>query len=174
MNYRKPVLQSTSTMKILLIVFTLIASSVIALYGQVENRNSHYLNVEPIFTWSNSNELSMNVGYFKHKYLDEYPVAARGPFIGAGATLGGAENALITKLGYAYYNAFFGARMQAMYYTNFTDSQFAIRPELGLSFVSWLNLLYGYTFYPESDKGLISSRHTISLSVNLSSVLICR
>ncbi|MEZ4800303.1 MAG: hypothetical protein R2809_11130 [Flavobacteriales bacterium] len=128
--------------------------------------------MEPMFTWTKSSELSVNLGYVKHKFLDEHPTASYGPFIGLGSTIGANNNALVSKLGYAHYEGFIAGRVQVLNYTDFKQSQFVLRPELGLSMLSWINLTYGYSINLKSDKNLIPTGHSISISVNLSSYLL--
>jgi hypothetical protein len=142
------------------------------MFGQSHIDRPKYLNFEPNFTWSKSNEIAMHFGRVEHLLLDEYPVASWGPFVGVGATYGGDNNAFVSKLGYAHSKGFFGGRAQILNYTDFRSAQFAVRPEIGLSFASWLNLFYGYTINLESGKNLIQSGHTLSISLSLSTYII--
>jgi hypothetical protein len=158
--------------KMVLIVMALSLSTSISLFGQTLVNKPRYVALEPIFSWANDNEISANVGVVEHLYLDEYPVASWGPFVGAGARLSQDSRSLISKMGYSWYYTFYGARFQFLNYTNFSISQFALRPEVGFSYASWVNLLYGYTLNLEAEDQFLIQGHTLSISINLSSYLV--
>jgi hypothetical protein len=128
-----------------------------------------YLSVEPIWSWGVDNEISANIGRVDHHFLDEYPISSKGPFIGAGVRFVENDSRFFSRVGYAYYYGFFGARAQVCHYTNFSEQQFVFRPELGVSLLSWINLLYGYNFSLASQNQLMIQGHSLSLSIHMSS-----
>ena len=143
------------------------------LIAQSNFKRENYLTVEPMFSFAKSNELSVNFGYSKHKFLDEYPAATWGPTIGVGALFQENRNLLVGKMGYAWYDfGYFGTRLNAVYYTDFNKSQFAFRPEVGFSAMGWFNVLYGYNINLKNDDTFQVVGQMISISFNLSQYLL--
>lgn len=136
-------------------------------------KRENYITVEPIFSFAKRNELSINFGLSKHKFLDEYPAATWGPTMGVGTSFEKNKNLLIGKLGYAYYDfAYFGARLNAQYYTDFKTSQITFRPEIGFSAMGWFSVLYGYNINLNTDDTFQVAGNMLSISFNLSQYML--
>lgn len=67
-----------------------------------------------------------------------------GPLIETGLTLRDQQHYMQNKIGYEYFYLIFGGRFNLIHYSDFTSSQFAVRPEIGLSLFSVLTFTYGY------------------------------
>ena len=67
-----------------------------------------------------------------------------GPLIETGLTLRDQQHYMQNKIGYEYFYLIFGGRLNLIHYSDFTSSQFSVRPEIGLSLFSVLTFTYGY------------------------------
>ena len=136
-------------------------------------KRENYLTIEPIFSFAKQNELSVNFGLSKHKFLDEYPAATWGPTLGIGTSLQNNNSLFIGKIGYTYYDfGYFGTRLNAQYYTDFKNSQITFRPEIGFSAMGWFSVLYGYNIKLKTDDTFQVAGHMISISFNLSQYML--
>jgi hypothetical protein len=68
-----------------------------------------------------------------------------------------------TKIGYKLSILFFDLTGQAIYYTDFKESNFAFRPELGLTFFGLFDINYGYNFMPLKDNLKQFKGHIIAI-----------
>ncbi|NUM31894.1 MAG: hypothetical protein HUU47_06170 [Bacteroidetes bacterium] len=70
------------------------------------------------------------------------------------------------KAGYSWSAVAGTVAGQAVYYTNFSKSSFALRPEIGLSLAGMIDFTYGYNFYL-IDKLNQTGKHVFSAKVTI-------
>lgn len=161
-----------NTIAILLVSFLCFTQNTFTRAQSTFDREN-YLTAEPIFSFANQNELSINFGLSKHKFLDEYPAATWGPTLGVGTTFMNKNNLIFGKIGYTYYDfGYFGARLNAQYYTDFKTSQITFRPEVGFSAMGWFSVLYGYNINLNNVDTFQVSGNMLSISFNLSQYML--
>lgn len=71
------------------------------------------------------------------------------------------------KVSYEFDYYVIGARINLIDYTDFKQSDFRFTPEIGLTFVSYLNLFYGYNVPLSSGETRFAGTNRITLTINI-------
>lgn len=90
-----------------------------------------------------------------------------GPYLSGGVSLNQKQTIFVPKIGFDYHLAFFGARLSCINYTNFNGNQFCVLPEIGLSFLGYFSILYGFNIDLSEAKHFTNDTHTISATLTL-------
>lgn len=76
-----------------------------------------------------------------------------------------------TKVGYKLSILFFDLTGQAIFYTDFKESNIAFRPEIGISYFGFIDLNYGYNYMPTSENLKQMQGHLIALRLTIGKVV---
>jgi len=91
-----------------------------------------------------------------------------GPRLGVGMNFNADDFIFAPKLGFEIDVIFLSVRANAVGYINRGDVDLRLLPELGVSFFGLANLIYGYGIPVLSSELGSVSRHSVTLTVNLS------
>lgn len=61
----------------------------------------------------------------------------------------------------------FGGRVNLIHYTNFTDTDNCVSPEIGISFGGYFTFFYGYNIHLSKNRINEISNHRLSITLNL-------
>lgn len=114
---------------------------------------------------------SINLGlswidYGADDILDDVPAwYHHGPSIETGISFKDKNQYMINKIGYDCFILIFGGRVNLVHQTDFSQHQFSLRPELGLSFFSYLTFTYGYNWNLNKSSLGLTNGHVFSLNL---------
>ncbi len=91
------------------------------------------------------------------------PLAYHGPFIESGIAFDKYNNYMCNKIGYEAF-LILGCRFNLIQYTDFKQSNFFFRPEIGFSLFSYLTLTYGYDIKVVQNSSNLKNGNVLSLN----------
>jgi hypothetical protein len=138
------------------------------------SQKNGYFVIEPSYSYYNNHE----VNFALIRSLDladrvtDLPVGYLGPFISGGINITSNRKLLVTKTGVVGFLYFIGSRISIINYTDFNTSQFNIRPEIGLTFLGYISVTYGYNFNLNKENAFNIQGSVITCSIGFEPYLL--
>lgn len=115
----------------------------------LKTKELHYYNaIQPKLQYEYLGYNNFCLGISNLRYdgdaITGLPWSFHGAFIDVGLVSKDVTKMFSSKIGYEYFFLFLGGRINLINYTDFKNNQSCIRPEIGLSLVSFLTITYGY------------------------------
>ena len=132
-----------------IVIFVILS---LRLFSQEEEANGlkdHYFNAfQPRIQYEKFGYNNLSLGVANLHYVGEsvtgLPWLFHGAFLDVGLAFNNKTELFSGKIGYEYFFLFLGGRLNLVNYTDFKDNQLCMRPEIGLSLLSFLTITYGY------------------------------
>jgi hypothetical protein len=127
--------------------------------------------VKTEYSHQNAGYLSIGISYLNPSIYETacatYPVGLRGVSFSVDFSLNKPKEVFIPKISYEATFMFLTGKLSAGMATDFSKKEFVISPEIGLSALGFLYVLYGYNITTNSnDFHLRGSKISIGLNIN--------
>lgn len=134
-----------------------------------EKKNIYYNAFLPALKYEHANIHNITLGITNmHNYYDDItklPFFFHGPYIDCGIGLKNGNTFLTNEIGYQFFFLVIGGRLNLINYTNFSTNQTCLRPEIGVTMVSFITLTYGYNYNLSSKDYLNAKGNVFSINI---------